>query len=65
MTSSARSRPHWPLHPLTAALVLLAVGTFAAVAVFAALRDLAAAGAGLLLVVVAGAAAGFANSGST
>jgi hypothetical protein len=60
--TSARSRPRWPLHPLTPALVLLALGAFAT---FSALRELASAGAVLLLVAVAGAAAGFANSGST
>lgn len=65
MTSSARPRQRWPLHPLTVALVLLAVGAFAAFAAVTAQRDLASAGALLLLVAVAGAAAGFANSGST
>ncbi|MHA6793385.1 hypothetical protein ACVGVM_07655 [Pseudonocardia bannensis] len=65
MASSARSRPRWPLHPLTAALVLLGGGLFAAMSALTAQRDLATAASGLLLVAVAGAAAGFANSGST
>jgi hypothetical protein len=65
VTSSARSRPRWLLHPVTAAVGLLVVGAFAAFAAVTAQRDLAAAGALLLLVAVAGAAAGFANSGST
>ncbi|WP_214366740.1 hypothetical protein [Pseudonocardia sp. H11422] len=64
MASSARPRPRWPLHPLAAALVLLTAGMFAAVSALAR-RDMATAAAGLLLVAVAGAAAGFANSGST
>lgn len=65
MTPSARSRARWPLHPLTTVLALLVAGAFAAMAAFGAQRDLATAAAGLLLVTVAGAAAGFANSGST
>jgi hypothetical protein len=46
-------------------LLLLAVGAFAAVMAVTAQRDLAAAGALLVLAAVAGASAGFANSGST
>lgn len=65
VTPPARSRPRWLLHPLSAALLLLAVGAFAAFAAVTAVHDLAAAAALLLLVMVAGAAAGFANSGST
>lgn len=65
MTAPRRSRPRWPLHPLTAAAVLLGVAVLAAFSALAALREVAAAGAALLLVAVAGAAAGFANSGST
>jgi hypothetical protein len=65
VTSSARSRSRWLLHPVTAAVVLLVVGGFAAYVGATAVRDLAAAGALLLLVFTAGAAAGFANSGST
>jgi hypothetical protein len=70
VTASSRSRPRWPLHPLTAAAVLLAVGAFGAFSAAVARSDdgrgeLAAAGAALLLAAVAGAAAGFANSGST
>ncbi|GAA3084479.1 hypothetical protein GCM10010464_55620 [Pseudonocardia yunnanensis] len=61
----ARSRPRWLLHPITAAVLLLLVGVFAAFVAVTAERELAAAGALLLLVAVAGAAAGFANSGST
>jgi hypothetical protein len=64
----AVTRPSRLLHPLSAAGLLLLTGAFAAFAAFAAAtatRDLAAAGALLLLVAVAGAAAGFANSGST
>jgi hypothetical protein len=61
----ARSRPRWLLHPVTAAVVLLLVGVFGAFVAVTAERELAAAGASLLLVAVAGAAAGFANSGST
>jgi hypothetical protein len=53
------------LHPLTAALVLFGLGAFAAATAGAAQRDLAVAASALLLVGVAGAAAGFANSGST
>ena len=53
------------LHPITAAVLLLLVGVFAAFVAVTAERELAAAGALLLLVAVAGAAAGFANSGST
>jgi hypothetical protein len=56
MTSSARSRPRWLLHPATAAAALLCAGLAAAAVPVA---------APLLLVGVAGAAAGFANSGST
>ena len=51
------------LHPVTAAVVLGALGALGTVLVAAAGRG-PAAGA-LLLLVVAGAAAGFANSGST
>jgi len=47
------------------ALLLLVVGVFATVMAVTAQRDLASAGALLLLAAVAGAAAGFANSGST
>lgn len=65
MTFHARSRPRWLLHPLTAAVLLLLTGLFAAFAAGTAVHELAAAGALLLLVTVAGAAAGFANSGST
>ncbi|MFC4945601.1 hypothetical protein [Pseudonocardia sp. GCM10023141] len=61
MTSSAR----WLLHPLTFAAGLLLVGAFAAITAIGTTRDLASAGAVLLLTAVAGAAAGFANSGST
>jgi hypothetical protein len=61
----ARSRPRWVLHPITAAVLLLLVGVFGAYVAVTAQRELAAAGALLLLVAVAGAAAGFANSGST
>lgn len=61
MTASTR----WLLHPVAAALGLLLLGALGTVAALAALRDLAAAGALLLLALVAGAAAGFANSGST
>ena len=61
----ARSRPCWLLHPVTAAVVLLLVGVFGAFVAVTAERELAAAGGLLLLVAVAGAAAGFANSGST
>jgi hypothetical protein len=52
MPVSTRLRPL--LHPVTAAAVLLLAGLLAGYA-----------GAALLLVAVAGAAAGFANSGST
>ncbi|GAA1324991.1 hypothetical protein [Pseudonocardia xinjiangensis] len=65
MTVPPRARPRWLLHPVTAALTLLLVGAFAAFVAGTAVRDLAAGGALLLLVTVAGAAAGFANSGST
>lgn len=65
MSAPRRSRPRWPLHPLTAAVALLVCGVLAAFSALAALREVAAAGAALLLVAVAGAAAGFANSGST
>lgn len=65
MTAPRRSAPRWALHPLTFGLVLLAVGAFGAVSAAVALRELALAGAVLVLLVVAGAAAGFANSGST
>ena len=64
-TSSGRSGRRWLLHPLSVAVLLLGMGVFAAFAALTALRDLSAAGALLLLVAVAGAAAGFANSGST
>lgn len=64
MTSSARSQRRWLLHPLSAAVVLLMTGAFAAFTAVTALREVAAAGSLLLLVAVAGAAAGFANSGS-
>lgn len=57
--------PRWLLHPVTAALALVVVGAFATVMALTATRGVAAAGALLLLVAVAGAAAGFANSGST
>jgi hypothetical protein len=53
------------LHPITAAVLLLLVGVFGAFVAVTAERELAAAAALLLLVAVAGAAAGFANSGST
>jgi hypothetical protein len=59
------TRPKWLLHPLSAAGLLLLTGAFAVFAAAIATRDLAAAGALLLLVAIAGAAAGFANSGST
>lgn len=61
MTASAR----WLLHPLTFAAGLLLVAAFATVPAIGATRDLAAAAALLVLTAVAGAAAGFANSGST
>ncbi len=61
----APSRSRWVLHPLTAALALVGLGGFATVTAVAARHDLAAAAAAMLLVGVAGAAAGFANSGST
>lgn len=61
----ARSRSRWLLHPITAAVLLLLVGVLGAFVSGTAERELAAAGALLLLVAVAGAAAGFANSGST
>jgi hypothetical protein len=59
--------PHarWVLHPLTTALALVGLGAFATVPAVVAQRDLAVAAATLLLGGVAGAAAGFANSGST
>ena len=63
MTSARpRSRPH--LHPLTSALALLAVAILGAAGA-AASPDRAAAWAALVLLPAAGAAAGFANSGST
>jgi hypothetical protein len=65
VASPPRSRPRWPLHPLTAALALLLAGAFGVSGAAFALRDLAEAGAVLVLLVVAGAAAGFATSGST
>jgi len=65
VTSSARSLPRWPLHPVTATLALLGIGTAAAVLGATAPRNVVVTGAVLLLVVTAGAAAGFANSGST
>lgn len=65
MTSSARSRRRWLLHPLTFAVSLLLVGALAAVPAIGTTRDLAAAAALLVLTAVAGTAAGFANSGST
>lgn len=52
--TSARSRVRWALHPATAAVVLLVVGALGVV-----LDQVA------LLAMAAGAAAGFANSGST
>jgi hypothetical protein len=56
----------WALHPLTTALALLAVGALAGVrAVTASPGTDAAALGGLIAVLVAGAAAGYANSGST
>ncbi|GAA1830425.1 hypothetical protein GCM10009836_05510 [Pseudonocardia ailaonensis] len=58
-------RARWALHPLTVSVVLLLVGGLGAVSALVTTRDLAAAGAVLLLALVAGAAAGFANSGST
>ncbi|HEY4418268.1 MAG TPA: hypothetical protein VGN22_02050 [Pseudonocardia sp.] len=61
----ARSRPRWLLHPITAVVLLLVIGVFGAFVALTAERELAVAGALLLLVTVAGAAAGFANSGST
>jgi hypothetical protein len=51
------------LHPLVPALALLALGVLGAL--FAGRHDLPAAVADLLLLATAGAAAGFANSGST
>lgn len=65
MTTSSGRSGRWLLHPLSVAALLLGIGVFAAFAALTALRDLSAAGALLLLVAVAGAAAGFANSGST
>lgn len=65
MTSSARSRPRWPLHPLTAAVGLLVLAGVGVLALGIALHQVAAASGVLILVAVAGAAAGFANSGST
>jgi hypothetical protein len=53
------------LHPITAVVLLLVIGVFGAFVALTAERELAVAGALLLLVTVAGAAAGFANSGST
>ncbi len=61
----APSRARWVLHPLTAALALVGLGAFATATAVAAQRDLAVAAASLVLAGVAGAAAGFANSGST
>ena len=61
----APPRPRWVLHPLTAALALVGLGAFATATAVGAQRDLAVAAATILLVGVAGAAAGFANSGST
>ena len=61
----APPRPRWLLHPLTAALALVLLGAFATATGVAAQRALAVAAAALLLAGVAGAAAGFANSGST
>jgi hypothetical protein len=65
VTVPARSHLGWLLHPVTAAVTLLLIAAFAAFVAGTAVRDLAAGGALLLLVAVAGAAAGFANSGST
>jgi hypothetical protein len=65
MTSSGRSGQRWPLHPVSVAVGLLLTAAFAAFVAGAAVLDLARAGALLLLVALAGAAAGFANSGST
>ncbi len=59
-SSSPGARPRPLLHPVTAAAVL---GLLGAVGVFLTVLD--AGGAVLLLTAVVGAAAGFANSGST
>ena len=53
----------WLLHPVTAAVSLLAVALLAVV--LTALASHGQVAGALLLLVVAGAAAGFANSGST
>ncbi|GEL18497.1 hypothetical protein [Pseudonocardia asaccharolytica] len=58
-------RARWPLHPLSTALALLAIAGVATASAFTAEHGVAVAAAVLLLVAVAGAAAGFANSGST
>jgi len=62
---SGRTRRRRLLHPLAVTIGLAGLGGFAAVSAAAAERDMATAGAALLLAGVAGAAAGFANSGST
>ena len=65
MTAPARA-PRWALHPLTTALAMLAVAILAgARAVTAAPGSDAAGLGGLVAVLAAGAAAGYANSGST
>jgi hypothetical protein len=58
----------WLLHPVTAAIALVVAALVVAALVVAALTagaSLEHLGATVLLLVVAGAAAGFANSGST
>lgn len=58
--------PRWALHPLTTALALLALGGLAGLrAITADPGTDAAAFGGLVAVLAAGAAAGYANSGST
>jgi hypothetical protein len=65
VTAPARA-PRWALHPLTTALVVLAVAILAgARAVTAAPGSDGARLGGLVAVLAAGAAAGYANSGST
>lgn len=65
MTTPGRSQVRRLLHPLTTSLGLLAAALAAGAVVLLEPRHLGTAAAGLLLVAVAGAAAGFANSGST
>lgn len=65
MTAPAGA-PRWALHPVTTALALLAVAGLAGLRTLTADPGSDAAGlGGLIAVLVAGATAGFANSGST